>query len=238
MKNERGRETFKRGSSNRRGNLHQVNLDNLDTRGRKSYDSEKDGLETKLSDESTYNSGESYEADLLGEVNYRKEDLKKYQDRKNYSDSETYLRYKDSVEFAMEHQPSYFDQSEGKETEWNPESPPLQAPLLNELVTELRYKLQNQENLISEDSEVLGFTAVGSPADIYHNIDAFIIIKDEKEKNKVLTIDVTQRDKSADNKADIVVKGDLPPDDSDARIEAGEKLASKAVEILKKKYRI
>lgn len=101
-----------------------------------------------------------------------------------------YLAYADAIEYAKKYQPSQLERSKIIKG-------------LRQLVTEL-----------SEDTEhpVKFYTAVGTPLDIYHGIDAFF-----EQNGRRATIDISLKDKES-LKADVLMKVSF---DNDGRPELG-----------------
>ena len=82
------------------------------------------------------------------------------------------------------------------------------APLLRDI----KEALIDQWNLSDKEADELKlYTAVGSPLDFFHAVDAFI-----EYKGEIITLDLTLRPESdTDGKrADVIISGELPsPDD-------------------------
>lgn len=97
---------------------------------------------------------------------------------------EGYLSFKDALDYARKHQPSPFERSK--------------------TVKELRAKVA----LYCDDKNeaVKFYTAVGTPLDIYHGVDAFF-----EQGRRIATLDVSMRDKE-EYKADVLVRAALDDD--------------------------
>lgn len=96
-----------------------------------------------------------------------------------------YMSFAESVEFAKPRQPNA-----------------LQRP---PFVVGLRKAIA--EKCSNTSTPVKFFTAVGTPLDVYHGVDAFF-----EQDGAVVTIDVSLRDKEGVQKADVAIFGSLDKD--------------------------
>ena len=94
-----------------------------------------------------------------------------------------YLSFKDAIEYTKEHQPSIFDRSE-----W---------------IKDLRARIS--EKCTDKDTPVKFYTAVGTPLDIYHGVDAFF-----EQGGRIATVDVSLHEK--EQKADVLLIGGFDED--------------------------
>ena len=92
-----------------------------------------------------------------------------------------YMSFKDAVTFAREHQPDIFKRSQAIKN------------------------LRNRVALYCDDKDepVKFFTAVGTPLDIYHGVDAFF-----EQDGRIATVDVSMREKET-YKADVLLVASL-----------------------------
>lgn len=167
-------------------------------------------------------SGKIHEAFLLGEV------------RREGSDVKDYLPYKKALELAKRFQPL------------NPETGKPQDPTnpWKAFPRELRLAIGEKLGII-EDDEAMDrlryYTAVGSPLDAFHGVDAMIELegKAPKEESRRVTFDVTLKSEPEAKegaKADVVVR-ELHDEDSPEFLTDVEKLAEQALPFLEERRR-
>lgn len=152
--------------------------------------------------------GKEYEISYLGTIKISDDYLKAYQEallKDLRANPETgYLSYNTAMELIKKFQPG------DKEAVTNPQ---------RDFMRELRLSVLEKMNLSEEDEKktdnLKSYTAVGSPLDIFHGVDAFLTFKDEnKKKTAVVTIDISLRQK-VQFKADICEYGEIPPPEED-----------------------
>jgi hypothetical protein len=112
-----------------------------------------------------------------------------------------YMPFRDAVEYVKKHQPNALERSK--------------------IVRELRERVVALCDNI--EMPVKFFTAVGTPLDTYHGIDAFF-----EQNGKIATIDISLKDKEG-HKADVLVK--VAFDDEGRPQVNTQDVASAAVEI-------
>ena len=136
--------------------------------------------------------GKLVESELLGET--KKEMILFNQ----LHETETYMKYRQAVEFAKSHQRG------------DPFNPKRFFP------KSIRDTLKNEESLgVTEEEQIAFYTAVNSPLDRYHGVDAFVEYK-KGEKTVMVTIDVTMNSSKDSYKADVILaipSGGLDPKD-------------------------
>jgi hypothetical protein len=136
--------------------------------------------------------GKLVESELLGET---KKEMVIFN---QLHETETYMKYNEAFNFAKKHQRG------------DPFNPKRFFP------KSIRDALKNEEALSIEDESQLGFyTALNSPLDRYHGVDAFIEYRNG-EKTVVVTIDVTMNSSKDRYKADVILaipSGGLDPSD-------------------------
>ncbi len=129
-----------------------------------------------------------------------------------------YVNFSDSLNLVKKFQP--IDKNTGERIDpTNPAKPFLK---------DLRLELVDTLDLSEEEADkVKAYTAVKSPLDIFHGVDAFLDIKGD-----IVTLDLTLRkDTSSKTKADIIVE-ELPnPDDPDQEDDYLKAVERKAEEI-------
>ncbi len=159
--------------------------------------------------------GKIVESELLGET--KKEMILFNQ----LHETETYMKYREAVNFAKKHQRG------------DPFNPKRFFP------KSLLEALRSDKDLDAEEEGQIGFyTAVNSPLDRYHGVDAFIEYK-EKDKTFLVTIDVTINSSKDSYKADVVLN--IPSEGLDPKDDDYERYINKYVsqirsEILTKRY--
>lgn len=92
-----------------------------------------------------------------------------------------YQKFDDAIAYAKDHQPSLFERST--------------------IVKTLRASIADMCR--NKQTPVKFFTAVGTPLDMYHGVDAFI-----EQGGRIVTLDVTLADKSS-SKADVILYLDM-----------------------------
>lgn len=128
-------------------------------------------------------SGRQYERDYLGGIDPSNEDflaaLKRVKrTSKEGSKFPYYVTYKDALDLARKFQP--IDKRDPKKKRIDPTNP--KAPLAKDLRIEILDQLGVEDE---ESDKVKVFTAVGTPLDIFHGVDAFVEID-----GKVITLDI------------------------------------------------
>jgi hypothetical protein len=155
-------------------------------------------------------SGKLHEAMLLGEV---RKDTPEYQEQlKNLgADARGYLPFVLAVELAMMFQPLV-----KTENPWthrpqlekqDPTNPEKGFP------KDLRLAIAEQLGLESDEemNRLKYYTAVGSPLDLFHGVDAFIVLegKNPGDPFKMVTFDVTLKSEASakqDAKANVIIR--------------------------------
>lgn len=180
-------------------------------------------------------SGKLHEAMLLGEV---RKDAPEYKEqmKKLGADARGYLPFWLSVELAMMFQPlvkkenrlTHRPQME-KQDPTNPEK---------DFPRELRLAIAEELSLESDEEmdRLKYFTAVGSPLDLFHGVDAFIVLegKNPGDPFKMVTFDVTLREEASakrDAAANVIVR-DLEEPRSKQYLEQVAGYAKEAVRVL------
>lgn len=148
--------------------------------------------------------GKEYEISYLGTIKVGDEYIKAYREalHKNLrANPETgYLSYNTAMELVKKFQPG------GQEGETNP-----QRDFMRELRLAVLEKLKLSEAEEKITDNLKSYTAVGSPLDVFHGVDAFLTFQTEdKKKTAVATIDISLRQK-VNFKADICEYGEIPP---------------------------
>jgi hypothetical protein len=168
-----------------------------------------------------------YEAGFFGKVDteemaYRKALEKVKKPSKEPEKLKYYVSYDNSLNLARNFQPR--DLETGKRL--NPANPK------SELLRELRVFLLNiLQKYDCDDDSIKAYTAVGTPADFIHGVDAFIDIE-----NQTVTLDITLR-KGKEGKADIIIDDKIPDpqEDEDGFLKQVDKIAEKIYQKLDKK---
>ena len=168
-------------------------------------------------------SGKLNEAFLLGDVTKGKnnarylETLKKYHEQRGHDPRSAYLSYEASLELAREVQAD------------NPKNPTRKFP------HDLQHLITEEWHAVMKDGKwsIEVYSAVGTPLDVYHGVDAFVIIRGEDQRKWTITFDATINEKkieSADIKAHVLIS-DLPDpiDQERAYYDAVRAIAKKAV---------
>lgn len=175
-----------------------------------------------------FRAGREHEQRLFGKVDvdnvgYRRA-LKKV--AREGRGGKLYVSYNDALDLARQSQPG------------DPTNP--QADFLRELRLELIERLGIESDAQAE--LVNGYTAVGTPLDVLHGVDAFVVVSHEGYDIPV-TLDATLRPEKLERvaaasdfgpKADVLV-GEVPDlgEDEDAYLQAIEEVA---IEVMKKVY--
>jgi hypothetical protein len=169
-----------------------------------------------------------YEAGFLGKVNTEEKAYQKALEKVKTKPRDGgvlkyYVGYEDSLDLARNFQPI---DSETKER-IDPANP--KAELLRELRV---YLLDILEKYEPDEDRIKAYTAVGTPADFVHGIDAFIDIG-----SQTITLDITLR-KGKEGKADIIIDDKLPDphEDEDEFLHQIDKIAEKIYLKLDKKH--
>lgn len=171
-------------------------------------------------------SGKQYETEYLGAIDINDKEFLAALERVKKTSKEGskfpyYVNYKNALNLARKFQP--IDKSDPEKKRMDPTNP--KAPLAKDL----RIELLDQLGIKDEESDrVKVFTAVGTPLDVFHGVDAFVEID-----GKVVTLDITLReDISAKRKADIIDATELPdPDDEKEAEEYLERVKSIAKKV-------
>jgi len=153
-------------------------------------------------------SGKIYEAEYFGEIDKNDpkifEEIKAHRQPSKNPKFEFWMNYRDSLNLAKKFQP--IDKSEPGRKRVDPANP--SAPLLRDI----KEALIDQWNLSDEEADELKlYTAVGSPLDLFHAVDAFV-----EYRGEIITLDLTLRPESdtGQKRADVIISGELPsPDD-------------------------
>jgi len=176
--------------------------------------------------------GKEYERDLVDVINvndqkYQEKHMQlqeRAKERGIILEKADYLPLEDSIKLAMEFQPA------------DPTNP--RKPFAKEFLLACREKLE-LDSANEEDLDRLKFyTAVDSPADIYHGRDAFFIFEDSDKKTYEIGIQVSKNPEKL-NRSDVLIEEDVPdPSDDDFNIKimaVSEKYADKFLSVLEKK---
>lgn len=146
----------------------------------------------QFSPENSGYSGRQHEADLFGRFDTSNPAYKEALEKLMVRRGDRYVSHKDSLELV---------QRFSKEDPTNPKK---------DLLRDLR--LEIIDALDDEKVTVEAYSALGTPLDVFHGIDAFLIIKQDG-KETVITLDATLREKKLDDqegaKADILIR-DIP----------------------------
>lgn len=165
-------------------------------------------------------SGKAHEMSLLGDV--RKDDPEYEKTlRKLGADQRGYLPFYVAKELAMQFQPLV--RSENRFTHdmevklQDPANPDKGFP------KDLLEAIKDQLGFISDEdlSRLKYYTAVGSPLDYFHGVDAFIILegKTKQDPEALVTFDVALKNGASekqDARADIIIKEPEPPVDPES----------------------
>jgi len=148
------------------------------------------------------NTGHLFEWQFIGEIDvkshkYQKE-LKKLQEEAAKETKNNFIPFEKSMELAKKFQP--FDPTHPNK----PFARDIRISLLDLMIN---------KGLIAENEKdqdrVKFYTAVKTPLDIFHDIDAFIEFQDSDNKKYLITFDLTLNPNKLGYKSDIVV-ADLP----------------------------
>jgi|GEM_PF-1148674 len=148
--------------------------------------------------ESQFYTGRMAEADLLGEVRISMpEYIAAFRKR---SAEGGYVKYADAIELAKRFQPA------------DPTNPD------KDFARELRMAIADRliaDGVITEAERdrVKYFTAVKTPLDILHGVDAFVELDRPNGRPERVTLDLSLRDEKVVGKADLVVRAQDIPDD-------------------------
>ncbi|MFH2063175.1 MAG: hypothetical protein ABIJ46_03425 [bacterium] len=166
--------------------------------------------------------GRTFEYQMLGEVDVSSPEYEKLLKKLSDKDRPGYIGRRQALQLVKESQPG------------DPENP--DRLFLKDLLLEIQDRLEKA----GTTAEVRAYTAVGTPLDHLHGIDAFITAVTEDGKEHLCTIDVTlDRDKlKSGHKADLIV-GKLPDPTSCERQEDDylkriERIADQAIAKLNK----
>lgn len=157
-------------------------------------------------------SGRLYEQDFFWSINAENPGyLRKLNNIKQPSQKESfdyYVNFKDALELAKKFQP--IDKTDPSKEPVDPANP--RAPLLRDL----KEALVEQMDLSDDQADRLKlYTAVGSPLDKFHGVDAFV-----EYDGKIITLDITMRETEGEKKADVIITKELPaPDDPETEEE-------------------
>lgn len=174
----------------------------------------------KLGGEVRY-SGTEFEYDLFGQADVRNPEYQKALKAAGADPRTGYLPFGKAVELAQKFQPG------------DPTNP--KKDYLRELLFAVQEKLDIDPD--DEPDSVRAYTAVGTPLDKFHGVDAFISKKGER-KDILVTLDATLRPEKINEgwKADLMV-GDLPSaeEDEDAYLQAIDDMAEKIAAKIREK---
>jgi hypothetical protein len=142
-------------------------------------------------------SGKEYEFDLLGTIKTGPAFTKEF-DRLGGDVKTGYLPYNKSIELVKRLQP------------WDPTNP------TRDFLRELRLALIEELGIeAGQENDVKVYTAVGSPLDLKHGVDAFIEVTTEEGRQRVIrrvTLDISLNPRKASgHKADVVITEEIPP---------------------------
>ena len=159
--------------------------------------------------------GRTFEFDMLGGIDIGDQRYRKLLAELSRSDGSGYLDRNRAIELARECQSG------------DPENP--DKPFLKDLLC----AVQDQLDEAGIETKVRAYTAVGTPLDHLHGVDAFLSAT-VGEREYVCTIDVTRNpDKlSSGHKADLIV-GELPDptdgkEEEDSYLDGVEKIGNRA----------
>jgi len=167
------------------------------------------GRERRITPRELY-TGKIYEAEYFGEIDKNDpkilEEIKAHAKPSKNPRYEYWMNYRDSLNLAKKFQP--IDKSEPGRKRVDPANP--NAPLLRDI----KEALIDQWNLSDEEADNLKlYTAVGSPLDFFHKVDAFV-----EYRGDIITLDLTLRseDDAGGKRADVIISGELPSSDDPA----------------------
>jgi len=188
------------------------------------------GRERRITPRELY-TGKIYEKEYFGEIDTNDprifEEIKKYRQPSKNPNFEFWMNFRDALKIAKEFQP--IDKTDPERKRVDPANPA--APLLRDL----KEALIEQWGLTDEEADDLKlYTAVGSPLDFLHKVDAFI-----DYEGRIVTLDLTLRTETGKKTADVIISGELPsPDDpktEDAYLHRVDEIAADIIEQYKRK---
>ncbi|MBI2483185.1 hypothetical protein HYV74_03345 [Candidatus Uhrbacteria bacterium] len=158
--------------------------------------------------------GRQFERDFVGSIT---QDRAYQEALQKVATPDGFVRFDAALRLVRAHQP------------WDPTNPDA------DLLRDLRLEIIDQLHLREQDADrVRAYTAVGSPLDIFHGIDAFIEYQDQKTENvRRITLDLTLKEhKDADQrKANILIR-ELPAPEEDTYLQAVTRYAKEAMRFL------
>ncbi len=163
--------------------------------------------------------GKELEEDIFGHVKATKEFQEFY---KKIVKKNGYVEYGPAIRLVREF------------TEQDPTNP--EKEFLNDLRLEIADQLELEED---EIGGLLAFSAVGTPIDRWHGVDAFIEldIGDDRRGPIVITLDATLNSKKDEYKADVII-GDIPAPEENGYLNVVELYASKIIANMKEKIEL
>ncbi len=174
-------------------------------------------------------SGKLHEMYLLGEVRFDSEEYKKSL-KELGANERGYLPFQEAMKLAKMFQP--IDRKTRKQQDpTNPEKP---------FPRDLRIAIADALGLVTtEEMERLRYyTAVGSPLDTFHGIDAFVELegKTPKEKSNFVTFDITLRTELSAKQganANVIIR-QLTTEDTKKYLKELDEIAAQTIPFLKK----
>ncbi len=174
-------------------------------------------------------SGKIHEMYFLGEVRFESEEYKKAL-KELGANERGYLPFREAMELVKKFQP--IDRKTRKiQDPTNPEKP---------FPRDLRIAIADALGLVTmEELERLRYyTAVGSPLDTFHGIDAFVELegKTPKEKSQFVTFDITLRTEASAKQganANVIIR-QLTTEDTKKYLKELDEIAAQAAPFLKK----
>lgn len=168
--------------------------------------------------------GKMFEEDFVGSIpkgaDYRSALLKLQEKSKKNG----YVGFNDSVDLVKKFQP------------WDPTNPG------KDFARDLRIEVIDRLNLAKEEDmeKVRFYTAVGSPLDVFHGVDAFLEYADKEGEIHRVTFDLSlDSEKEERRKADLVVKElSDPQTETEKYLEEVAQIAEKAAALIAEKKEI
>jgi hypothetical protein len=182
------------------------------------------GRKRRITPEQFSDTGRLHERRWLGEIDACDSMAKDIQRLKKPSQNPNFdfwMTLGDSLELVKKYQP--IDKSDPRKKRVDPTNP--EAPLLRDL----RIEMIDSMELTDEQADKLKlYTAVGSPMDLFHGVDAII-----DYDGKIVTMDLTLKPSDEGKKADVVVTGDIPDEKSEEYLPEVKKIAASVQTIIK-----
>ena len=176
--------------------------------------------------------GNLFERQVIGEVDtnsyeYRKELLKLQEEAAEKGATNRHIPYEKAIELAKKFQP--FDPTHPNK----PFARDIRISLLDLMISK-KLITENEE----DQDRIKFYTAVKTPLDTFHSVDAFIEFKDSNEKKYLITFDLTLNPKKESGKSDVIVSELPDPNLEEEKIKylaTIEKYAQKALGVIEMK---